>query len=98
MEAIMHRYQRLKAAGCMPYPMVFEPFDDDEDLGDGERQERTEEETGLLKAFQRWVVRRYDQVVPWEQYRKQGETEPLTPQAGASIQLGIPSSAYEYVG
>ena len=50
----------------MPYPMVFEPFDDDEDAGgDGERQDRTAEETRLLKAFQRWVVRRFDQIVPW---------------------------------
>lgn len=24
----------------------------------------------LLKAFQRWVVRRFDEIVPWEQYRK----------------------------
>ena len=102
MEAILHRYQRLKEAGCMPYPMVFEPFDDDEDVGgDGERQERTEAETRLLKAFQRWVVGRFDQVVPWAEYRKPVATEPLTPltpQAGTSIQLGIPREAYEYVG
>ena len=98
MEGIMHRYQRLKAEGCMPYPMVFEPFDDDEDMGDGERRERTKEETRLLKGFQRWVVGRFDHIVPWEEYRKPGATEPLTPPAGASIQLGIPRSDYEYVG
>ena len=82
----------------MPYPMVFEPFDDDEDMGDGERRERTKEETRLLKGFQRWVVGRFDHIVPWEEYRKPGATEPLTPPAGASIHLGIPRSDYEYVG
>ena len=66
MEDIMYRYQLLKDAGCMPYPMVFEPFDED----DGDRPERTQEETRLLKAFQRWVVGRFDQVVPWKEYRK----------------------------
>ena len=98
MEDIKHRYQRLKEEGCMPFPMVYEPFDDDEDVGDGIRQERPKEATRLLKAFQRWVVGRFDQVVSWEEYRKQGDTDPLTPQSGTSIQLSIPRSAYEYVG
>ena len=50
MDEVMYRYRRLKDAGCLPYPMVYD------------RDNR------LLKAFQRWVVRRYDQFVPWEQY------------------------------
>ena len=55
MEEIKYRYQRLKDAGCLPYPMVYD------------NSNRT------LKAFQRWVVRRYDEVAPWEDYRPQGQ-------------------------
>ena len=71
MGEILYRYQRLKDAGCMPYPMVY---------NDGDK---------LLKAFQRWVVGRFDEVVPWEQYRKPVAS---TRQAKLSdgIQLEIP--------
>ena len=54
MEEIKYRYQRLKDAGCLPFPMVYD------------NSNRT------LKAFQRWVVRRYDEVVPWEGYAHRG--------------------------
>jgi hypothetical protein len=50
MEEVLYRYYKLKDAGCMPYPMVY----------DNANKE--------LKHFQKWVVRRYDQFVPWEEY------------------------------
>ena len=50
MDQIMHRYQRLKDAGCLPYPMVYNNHDK------------------ALKRFQRWVVRRYDEVVSWKEF------------------------------
>jgi hypothetical protein len=50
MEAIMYRYQRLKDAGCLPYPMVYNNLDK------------------TLKRFQRWVIRRHDEVVSWSEY------------------------------
>lgn len=49
-EEILYRYQRLKDAGCMPYPMVYD------------NTNRT------LKRFQRWVVMRYDEEVPWDEF------------------------------
>ena len=52
MDDILYRYQRIKSAGCKPYPMVFN------------------DENKLLKAFQRWVVGRFDEVVSWDEYRK----------------------------
>ena len=51
MDEVMHRYHRLREAGCKPFPMVYD---------------RTRRD---LVGFQRWVVRRYDEVVPWEEYR-----------------------------
>ena len=50
MEEVLYRYSKLKDAGCMPYPMVY----------DNANKE--------LKHFQKWVVMRYDQYVPWEEY------------------------------
>ena len=52
MDEIMYRYQRLKEAGCKPYPMVYQ------------------NENRLLKRFQRWVIRRHDEVVDWKIYSK----------------------------
>lgn len=52
MDEIMYRYQKLKNAGCMPYPMVYNNLDPN------------------LKRFQRWVVRRYDQFISWEDFGK----------------------------
>ena len=50
MEEILYRYQRLKDAGCMPYPMVYDNAN------------------RLLKRFQRWVIRRFDEVVTWPDF------------------------------
>ena len=51
MDEVQYRYHRLKDAGCMPYPMVYNNLNKE------------------LKQFQRWVVRRYDSVVTWEEYK-----------------------------
>ncbi len=58
-EEIMYRYRRLKDAGCLPYPMVYDNADP------------------MLKRFQRWVVRRYDSIVPWEAFAKEGSRRPV---------------------
>ena len=50
MDEILYRYNRLKHAGCRPYPMVYNNANKE------------------LKHFQKWVVGRYDQFVPWEEY------------------------------
>ncbi len=52
MEQVIYRYRRLKEAGCMPFPMVYERWRQPE-----------------LRKFARWVIRRYDEVIPWEQFR-----------------------------
>ena len=51
MEQIMYRFQRLKDAGCKPYPMVYNNVNPE------------------LKRFQRWVVRRYHEFIPWVDFR-----------------------------
>ena len=51
MEEVLYRYYKLKNAGCMPYPMVYNNANKE------------------LKHFQKWVIRRYDQFVPWEEYK-----------------------------
>jgi hypothetical protein len=48
-----HRRARLRAFGARPYPM---PYTRDGELG---RE---------LVAFQRWVVQRHDQHIPWERW------------------------------
>jgi hypothetical protein len=53
MDEIMYRFQRLKDAGCNPYPMVYNNLNPE------------------LKRFQRWVIRRYHEFVPWEEFGKQ---------------------------
>ena len=65
MDDVLTRYRALKEGGCMPYPMVYGPEltdDPDENAARVQRYQR-------LKAFQRWVVGRYDQVVTWDRYR-----------------------------
>lgn len=52
MDEILYRYHRLKDAGCLPYPMVYN------------------NESRELKRFQRWVIRRYDEFVSWEDFGK----------------------------
>ena len=82
MEKIFHRYHRLVQAGCKPYPMVFDPIDDEPSGNDStqvppksDTTRRSQDEEAALKlknrrlrAFQRWVIGRYAEFLPWEQY------------------------------
>ncbi len=52
MDSILYRFNRIKDAGMMPYPMLY-------NLEDKQ-----------LRRFQRWVVRRYYEFVPWGDYQK----------------------------
>ena len=52
MEDIFYRFDKMKAMGLMPYPMVY----DNSNI--------------LMKKFQRWVIRRYHEIVPWEEYQQ----------------------------
>ncbi len=56
-ERVLYRYGRLKEAGCLPYPMVYNNADPS------------------LKRFQRWVIRRYDEIVPWEEYGRYSSSQ-----------------------
>jgi hypothetical protein len=60
MEEIMYRYQRLKEAGCKPYPMVYNNANKE------------------LKRFQRWAIRRYDEIIPWEEFGKATQYQPMS--------------------
>ena len=53
MDEIMYRFQRLKDAGCLPYPMVYEKW----------RQP-------TLRRFARWVIMRYHEIVPWDEFKQ----------------------------
>ena len=52
-EQVMYRFERLRDAGCLPYPMVYERWRQPE-----------------LRKFARWVIRRYNEVVPWEEFKE----------------------------
>ena len=52
MDEVLYRFNRLRAAGSKPYPMVYERWRQPE-----------------LRKFARWAIRRYYEVVPWEQFR-----------------------------
>ena len=74
MDRIFHRYNLLVKAGCKPYPMVFDPIDDDppDNQKDEPHQEEDPEVLRLknrrLRAFQRWVIGRYAEFLPWREY------------------------------
>ena len=53
-EDVLYRFNHLKDAGCLPYPMVYD------------------KSNPVLRAFQRWVIRRIYMVVPWEEYNRAG--------------------------
>ena len=89
MDQIFHRYNLLVQAGCKPYPMVFDPIDDDSpDSGEGNAalQARKEsisqdEDEALklkgrrLRAFQRWVIGRYAEFLPWKEYWNENQVQ-----------------------
>ncbi len=63
-ELVMERYRKIREPGCMPFPMVFDPRIDPKDPEAEQKKKRILE----LKKFQRWVIKRYDRVVTWEQF------------------------------
>ena len=79
MERVLYRHRRLVERGCRAYPMVYDPaFDDattDDDEKAGEKSGETEAAVNPgkptlreLKVFQRWVVQRYAEFIPWDKY------------------------------
>lgn len=50
MDDVMYRFEKMKAMGLMPYPMVYDNANK------------------TLKKFQRWVIRRLHEFVPWSEY------------------------------
>ena len=63
MKDVRARHRKIREAGCLPFPMVYEniaPMDP-------QRQQKLDR-VRELKRFQRWVVKRYDRMVPWEEF------------------------------
>jgi len=60
MDEVLYRFQRLKDAGCLPYPMVYNNRDK------------------TLKRFQKWVIRRYHELVSWEDFANSYVNPPVT--------------------
>ena len=54
MEEVMYRYQRLKDAGCLAFPMVYQASPNYQ----------------LLRRFARWVIRRYDSQCSFQDFGK----------------------------
>lgn len=64
LDDVLDRFGKLKAAGCLPYPMVYEKW---------------RPEMATLRRFQHWAIRRYHEVIPdFREYdrRKQRQREP----------------------
>ena len=75
-EEILYRYRRLTERGCKVFPMVYQPWrgeedgetaDSEKDNPEADMKEREERERNAqLRKFQRWVIQRYSQFIPWE--------------------------------
>ena len=78
MEQVMHRYRGVRDAGCLPFPMVYGDQPEPPQPGDPEEEEKLENLRRYLelKSFQRWVIRRYDQFIPWEDFQHTREAGP----------------------
>ena len=91
MERVLHRHRKLTERGCSVFPMVYEDIEPDA------REEMTPEELeawrewmAKLRKFQRWVLRRYDQFVPWEDFQRGGPEEKGTPKTPSLFDLHPP--------
>lgn len=60
MDDVMYRFEKMKAMGLMPYPMVYD------------------NSNKLLKKFQRWVIRRLHEFIPWPEYQQKTDKESET--------------------
>jgi hypothetical protein len=58
MDDVMYRFEKMKALGLMPYPMVYDNTNK------------------TLKKFQRWVIRRFHEFIPWSEYLNKHDQEP----------------------
>ena len=81
-EQVLYRYRQLTLRGCQVFPMIYQPGketeekeEDDSPEGEGEedilnREEEDEQERRAreLRKFRRWVLRRYHQFIPWEDF------------------------------
>ena len=56
MEEVLYRFNRLRDAGCKPYPMVYERWRQPE-----------------LRRFARWVIGRFHEFIPWEEFGTRGK-------------------------
>jgi hypothetical protein len=77
-ERVLYRLNRMVDRGVRPYPMIF--GDRNRGLPLGGSNQRVERRT--LGEFQRWVIRRLYQFVPFEAYDTAIRT---TPEAQASL-------------
>ena len=79
-EEILYRYRRLTERGCKVFPMVYQPWrgeedwetaDSEKDNPEADMKEREERERNAqLRKFQRWVIQRYSQFIPWEKFQE----------------------------
>ena len=72
MEKVLCRHQKLTERGCSVFPMVYEDIsdeDEEEREPDPEEGALREKKLAELQKFQRWALRRYDQFVPWKDFR-----------------------------
>ena len=74
MKEILYRFNRLREAGCKPYPMVFERWRQPE-----------------LRRFARWAIRRYYELVPFEEYNASARRRRGDEEGSAFTQPRLPS-------
>ena len=68
LDEVGYRFQRLVDAGCKPYPMVYQPTEEEQAHLSAEDIEVGRQYRLKLRDFQRWVIRRYSEFVPFEDY------------------------------
>ena len=89
MEKVLYRYRKLTEHRCRVFPMVFQPWEGEEEEEDSpeptkahntpephadpEEKERRRKFLQDLHRFQRWVIGRYSEFIPWEKFDEGGE-------------------------
>ena len=59
-DAVFHRLNVMLEYGIMPYPMVYQKV--------GESKSGNALEYRLLRLFQKWVIKRYYEILPWYEF------------------------------
>ena len=76
-EQVIYRYTKMTERGCRVFPMVYQPWrgveegetaEPEEDNPEANTEER--ERKAQLRKFQRWVIQRYSQFIPWEKFQE----------------------------